>query len=317
MTQKSYPLNGQPFPDDQWADVIGQMGDGILDDWGNPYSVTVNTNDTVTIGVSSTGINHAVVGGFAHSQDAAEILSVPAVTVQTRYLVGLLYDPSASNVRLAVLTSPTMTGGKVFSPIVIFDRAPGQTLPAATRRIARVRRAPLISADTASAISGMNPLLFLKGTRAYAFDTGAEYIADGTAASPVWKTTTPTGLLYGDPEVRNNATVADGTAVTVARQNITVAAEQAITVQYTGNVTAAAGTNWALGLRIVIDGATIGVVRRVISGGGGLTSAMPLDRYVRAKLTAGTHEVGVIVAVESTSSGDVLVRNGQLEVFSA
>src|SRR5438132_726924 len=106
MTESSFPLVDKKMSDAIWAQSVGAVGNGILDDWGSPYAVIVNTNDTITIRPSTTsGVARAVVNGFGHQIDADVNLPIPAVTTPTLYQVGLLYDPqnSALPVKIVVL----------------------------------------------------------------------------------------------------------------------------------------------------------------------------------------------------------------------
>ena len=97
MSQNSYPKVDAPFTDDQWKNLFLTLGRGIIDKGGFPYKLTNRDSVTnkVTIGVDSRdGRNYAVLDGFLHFMDTAEDVDVPAVTVDTTYEIGLVYDPT-------------------------------------------------------------------------------------------------------------------------------------------------------------------------------------------------------------------------------
>jgi hypothetical protein len=191
MTEYSQPLVGVDLEDDYWSQAVGASGNGILEDWGNPYAITVNTNDTVTIKVSSVGGDaRAVVAGFAHRMDANQVLSVPAVSTTTTYWIGLLYDPASTTipVMLKVLTGATLTlaAGQQFLPIHQIVRTSGQALLSATLLQMRPRIAPTITAPQAAGLLATSPRSFLYGTTVYCVDTARTYRALGTASTPSW-----------------------------------------------------------------------------------------------------------------------------------
>lgn len=96
MSQNSYPKVETPFTDDQWKNLFLTLGRGIIDKGGWPYKLTNrdSTTNMVTLGVSSLdGQAWAVLDGFVHHMDAPEQISVPPVTVDTTYEIGLIYDP--------------------------------------------------------------------------------------------------------------------------------------------------------------------------------------------------------------------------------
>lgn len=188
MTESSFPIVNADFTDSQWSQIVGSRGSGILDDWGNPYGLTIGTDDTITIGVSTrSGVARAVVGGFGHQMDAAVKLPVP--TGANDYHVGLLYAPTATpTVRLVVLagTSPAVPAGGAYSPMYKIRRAAGQTLATAAVFRMRVRIQPRISVETTAGLLEVSPLLYLAGTTAYCQDTDRVLRAGGTVAAPVW-----------------------------------------------------------------------------------------------------------------------------------
>jgi hypothetical protein len=188
MTESSFPIVNADFTDSQWSQIVGSRGSGILDDWGNPYGLTIGTDDTITIGISTrSGVARAVVGGFGHQMDAAVKLSVP--TGANDYHVGLLYAPTGTpTVRLVVLagSTPTVPAGGAYSPMYKIRRAAGQTLATAAVFRMRTRVQPRISVETQAGLLEVSPLLYLAGTLAYAQDTDRLLRAGGTVATPLW-----------------------------------------------------------------------------------------------------------------------------------
>lgn len=198
MTQTSFPIVGADFTDEQWSQTVGATGNGILDDFGNPYAVVVNTNDTVTLRPSTrSGIASAIVAGFGHRMDANETLTVPSGA--NTYHVGLLYDPknTALPVRLVVLAgvTPQLTAGQQFMPIVIFVRAAGQTLVASKSYLVRPKITPTIEVMYEESLLKTSPLLFLNNTIAHATDTDATFRAAGTLAAPKWVSVADPGAI--------------------------------------------------------------------------------------------------------------------------
>jgi hypothetical protein len=198
VTQTAFPVVGADLTDAQWSQTVGAVGNGILDDWGNPYSVTVNTNDTITIRTSTrSGIANALVAGFGHRMDAPETLAVSSAA--GTYHTGLLYDPAnaALPVRLAVLKGTTvpLTAGQQFLPFVTFVRTAGQTLTLASSYTMRPKVTPTITVVYEASLLATNPQLFLNGTVAYCADTDATYRAGGTLAVPKWVNVSDPGAI--------------------------------------------------------------------------------------------------------------------------
>ncbi|WP_443094818.1 hypothetical protein [Rothia koreensis] len=137
--------------DDQWKSVTLGIGDGILDEGGNPYKIELsNQTDEATVQVDSfTGFNHAILRGFYHHMDTPVKLSVPAVSVETTYYVVLSYDPADRHtpVKLAVRTDLDQTGGKYHLVLSRIVRKPNQLLTDAVRRDGRQRITPVIQVD--------------------------------------------------------------------------------------------------------------------------------------------------------------------------
>jgi hypothetical protein len=201
MAETSFPIVGADLTDDAWAATVGAVGNGVLDDWGSPYAMTVNTDDTVTILPSSTGYARAVVNGFGHQLDAGKTVSVPAVATTTTYQIGLLYDPTNAALPVSIVVlkgaNPALTTGQEFLPLHVFVRASGQTLSAASKYSPIPRIRPQLLVSSTNALRTMWPKLFLFGTEVLCTDTNVTYRAAGTSAAPQWVADSSQGTWQG------------------------------------------------------------------------------------------------------------------------
>lgn len=239
MTETSFPIVDQKLTDGAWAQTVGAVGNGILDDWGSPYAITVNTNDTVTIRRSTvSGYARAVVNGFGHQIDANVNLTVPAVTSTTTYYVGLLYSPSnaAQPVKLVVLKGATvpLETGQEFLTLHQFTRGAGQTLAASTLYSPLPSIRPSIQVDSRAALLQMSPLLFLRGTEAYCVDVDFAYRAAGTFAASQWRRAQSIDALpSADDNVDTDVTPAAG-RVRIAGQQFYTDGDRLVLITVTG-----------------------------------------------------------------------------------
>ncbi|NII42304.1 hypothetical protein E9228_002962 [Curtobacterium flaccumfaciens] len=208
MAETSFPLVGADLSDDAWAQTVGASGSGVLDDWGNPYAIVLNINDTVTVKPSTRGPARAVVNGFGHQLDVTKTLTVPAVTASTTYNIGLLYDPENATmpVLLTVLTAPQLAQlapGRVFLPLHSIVRAAGQTLAAATLLTLLPALQPRLLSASKDAVLAASPLRFLKGTTIECTDVKRPYRAGGTLTSPTWEAGPTQGTWQGTRTAQN------------------------------------------------------------------------------------------------------------------
>ena len=159
MSQNSYPKVDAPFTDDQWKNLFLTLGRGIIDKGGFPYKLTArdSVTNTVTIGVDSRdGRNYAVLDGFMHFMDAPEQVSVPAVTTDTTYEIGLVYDPTKHGdaggpITLTAWTTPAdNTGGKSRLVLYRMTRKNNLALGSTPYTEERPRACPVISVSTSS-----------------------------------------------------------------------------------------------------------------------------------------------------------------------
>jgi hypothetical protein len=187
MTESSFPVDETDYTGDQFSAIGSAMGNGILDDWGQPYLGTLNDSDqTITIGVSTvSGIARAVICGFGHKIDAPVRLSLPTVTSSTVYHVGWLYDPSkqgnaAGPVSLTVIAGPlNLTSGKVFVALYEVTRTSSAALSASAITRYRPLICPVITLPTYADLINSDPSEFMYGTLAIVSDIGAMFQASG------------------------------------------------------------------------------------------------------------------------------------------
>ncbi|PZE23851.1 hypothetical protein [Curtobacterium sp. MCBD17_028] len=258
MTESSFPLTSADLTDDMWGQAVGAVGDGILDDWGSPYAITVNTNDTVTVGVSSvSGEARAVVGGFGHRIDAPVTVSVPAVSAPTTYWVGLLRDPAnATNpVKLTVLsgTSVPLSIGQRFVLLQKFVRGAGQTLAAAQGFSVRPCISPTLTMASSTSLLETPPKLFLRGTTVYCADVELSFTAAGTAGSPRWDEVGAVTALTGGTQALGMVT-ADGKIHPVASRSFTEVVPHTVLITVIATATGAASKATGGNLYVRLNG---------------------------------------------------------------
>lgn len=187
MTEQSFPVIEQPMTDDQWKSVTLGIGDGILDEGGNPYRVErSNTGDKVTVQTDSfKGFNHAILRGFYHKMDAPIDLSVPAVSKDTTYWIALRYDPTNSTepVKLGVWTSLDKSNGKYYLIICSLTRKVNQLLTDASLTTYLPKITPSIQVDYPENLPDPNTMLW--GTQAQCWRTNQRFRASWDRWVPV------------------------------------------------------------------------------------------------------------------------------------
>ena len=133
----SYPVVNQPMNDEMWQYVTLAMGNGILDEGGQPYWLRgrENVNNTLKITVATTtGTAQGVVRGFYHRLTEDKSFTVPGVSSTTVYHFCLTYDPTASttpggpiSLQMYAGTPPT-TLGRFHVILWTLTRQPNQLL---------------------------------------------------------------------------------------------------------------------------------------------------------------------------------------------
>ena len=153
MAEESFPMRDEPMTDEQWKQVTLGIGNGVLNEGGDPYRLTNINNATnqVTVNVSTTtGLAQAIVAGFYHRIDAPVVLDVPAVTKATNYWIVLEYSPlrlesSEPPVQLKVIKDALdFSQGKQYLTLHRFYRRPNELLTDANYRSVKPRVAPLL-----------------------------------------------------------------------------------------------------------------------------------------------------------------------------
>ena len=153
MTEESFPMRDEPMTDEQWKQVTLGIGNGVLNEGGDPYRLTNINNATnqVTVNVSTTtGLAQAIVAGFYHRIDAPVVLDIPAVTKATNYWIVLEYSPlrlesSEPPVQLKVVKDGLdFSQGKQYLTLHRFYRRPNELLTDANYRAVKPRVAPLL-----------------------------------------------------------------------------------------------------------------------------------------------------------------------------
>lgn len=170
MAQSSFPVLEQPMSDQQWGQVTEGFGSGILARGSEPYGFPAggidNAANTIYIGGRSpvTGDGRAIVSGFFHRYDAAEVFTFPAVTSTRTYYFGLTYDPTKHGaaggpVSLGVNTARPTGGGKVYLPIYTVTRRANELLSDATVVDQRSFIAPQITVKGAASLPPADSVL--------------------------------------------------------------------------------------------------------------------------------------------------------------
>ncbi len=187
-TEFSYPVVNQPMNDEMWQYVTLGLGDGVLDEGGQPYWLRgrENVNDTVKITVSTTrNTAQALLRGFYHRLTADKTFTVPAVSTTTTYHFCLTYDPTATttpggpiSLQMYAGTPPT-TMGRFHIVLWKITRSPSQLLTAATVERVRPKITPVITVDTTAHMPSANNVLW--GTRCLVDDVKTEYRAGGAS----------------------------------------------------------------------------------------------------------------------------------------
>lgn len=188
MAETSYPIVGEPMGAEKWKSVTRGIGDGIIDEGGQPYALTAISNATNSAVVqvdSGKGFAHAILAGFYHKIDAPVTISLPAVTVATTYHVALQYDPLRASmpVKLVVVTSLDRTQGKAYLPLHTVRRAPDQLLTQATISTVSAKISPQIQVDTSASLPPASSVLW--GTKAWCWQENTGYRASWGSWVPI------------------------------------------------------------------------------------------------------------------------------------
>ena len=184
----SYPIVGQPMTDAMWQYVTLGMGDGVLDEGGQPYWLRAreNANNTLKITVSTTtNTAQAMLRGFYHKMTEDRTFTVPGVTTSTLFHFCLTYSPVGLNqdqgpisLQMYAGTPPT-TLGRFHIILWTLLRKPNQLLTDAEVRMVRPKITPSLSVNVEK--DRPDPSKVLWGTRVLCHESGVEYRATGAS----------------------------------------------------------------------------------------------------------------------------------------
>ena len=170
MAEESFPMRDEPMTDEQWKQVTLGIGNGVLNEGGDPYRLTNINNATnqVTVNVSTTtGLAQAIVAGFYHRIDAPVVLDVPAVTKATTYWIVLEYSPlrlesSEPPVQLKDVTALDTSQDKQYLVLHKFYRRANELLTNANYRSVKPRISPTLQVRDESELP--EPETVIRGT---------------------------------------------------------------------------------------------------------------------------------------------------------
>ena len=170
MAEESFPIKDVPMTDEQWKQVTLGIGNGVLNEGGDPYRLTNINNATnqVTVNVSTTtGLAQAIVAGFYHRIDAPVVVDVPAVTRATTYWIVLEYSPlrlesSEPPVQLKVVTALDTSQDKQYLVLHKFYRRANELLTNANYRSVKPRISPTLQVRDESELP--EPETVIRGT---------------------------------------------------------------------------------------------------------------------------------------------------------
>lgn len=208
----SYPVVGQPMTDEQWQYVTLGMGDGILDEGGEPYWFRgrENVNNTVSITVSTiTGTAQALLRGFYHKMTEDKTFTVPGVGTTTTFYFCLTYNPVDLDTEKGPISlqmyagEPPTTLGRFHVILWTLTRKPNQLLTEAEYAKHRPRIAPTITVARQEDMP--RPAAVLWGSTCHVHRTNETFVAvgdsdDGDSGPNEWKNLTGPSYEYTRPE---------------------------------------------------------------------------------------------------------------------
>lgn len=212
-SEYSYPVVNTPLNDEMWQYVTLGIGNGILDEGGQPYWLRgrENVNNTVRIAVSTvTNTAQALLRGFYHRLTADKTFTVPPVAATTVYHFCLTYDPTAHTspggpISLQMYAGePPTSMGRFHLVLWKLTRRPNQLLTDATISRVRPRVAPPIYVWEESHVPPAGQQL--SGTLCVVGETGNIYRVSSSATDesgdPIWVPLSDTSLKTDDSSHR-------------------------------------------------------------------------------------------------------------------
>jgi hypothetical protein len=298
MTTESYPIEGVNFTSQQFSKVLRRQHQGV--DTGMSLSLSSTSNDATI----STGRCNFV--GFELEVTTAHVLTLPAVTSATTYVIGVLYSPANEDLDpdgpLSIVSgvkgAVSVPSGGAFWPLWEVTRQPSQTLNLATVVSYRVFRYSLLYAangvtdpDPAFAQGGQllvrrDGIKVLDGGQWVAVESDTGEVTSGFAASVGWSNP---GAAYrvrnGQATLHLRATRA-GSTITSDTTSGAIADTPMLTVP------AAARSSWLLtgrGTVTLPGGGTQGFDWRLSTGGvWSLVSANPAVGFANGSVMYAT-----------------------------
>lgn len=185
--EQSFPIVNAPLSDEQWQLVTLGLGDGVLDQGGQPYWMRgrENANNTLRITTSTTtGDAQAVLRGFYHRMVEDKVFTVPGVTANTLFHFCLTYDPLGHSKPEGPITlemyagAPPLTLGRFHAVLWTLLRRPNQLLTDATVKRVRPKVTPMLTVDREDDRPPVEKVLW--GTRVLCTESGIEYRAYGS-----------------------------------------------------------------------------------------------------------------------------------------
>lgn len=159
----TFPVTGYAANMPEWMNILQSFANGVIDHGGSPFRMTADDfDDTITVHLeSNTGRNDALIRGLGYRQTEIVKLTVPRVQTQTRFLVGLEFDPAHEGdptraIRLVCISLAewAIRSAKLRFKLMSFDRRPSQLLTEAWagRQEHRMRLSPRIYATSEGAL---------------------------------------------------------------------------------------------------------------------------------------------------------------------
>ena len=189
----SYPAVGQAVDDEMWKYITLALGDGVLDEGGQPYWLRKLASDSETnsanqmrLTVSTTrGDAQAVLKGFYHRLLQNMRLDFPMPLSETTYYVVLELNPLKARdpegpISVKVYPNELNTeSGRRHLLLWTVTRKPNELLTDAKISRIRPKVTPVISVDEPE--HRPDPSTVLWGTRCFVTSNGIEYRAQGSS----------------------------------------------------------------------------------------------------------------------------------------
>ena len=185
----SFPVVDRPMNDDEWGALAKAWGSGIISFGQWPYRLNIDSDADVTNQVRITPATDVatkdsvgVIEGFAHRLLEDKLLTVPAVTTRTRYLIALQYDPVRAESEGIPIVLDVFAGtldqsqGKKYALIHEGYRDPSTVLSQMEWKGVRSRLAPTITVHQEASLPNPQHSGLIWGTRCLCTSEGTEWM---------------------------------------------------------------------------------------------------------------------------------------------